>query len=60
MPLSQLNLAFMAASELMKQHNNGGAATRANVSTRDFGRPISAADVNKRNAAFWNDRSKAH
>lgn len=59
LPLSQLNLAFMAASELMKQHNNAGGA-RTSVSTRDFGRPISAADVNKRNAAFWKDRSNAH
>lgn len=59
LPLSQLNIAFMAASELMKQHNNGGGA-RANVSTKDFGRMISPAEINKRNAAFWNDRSKAH
>jgi hypothetical protein len=59
LPLSQLNLAFMAASELMKQHNNAGGL-RTNVSTRDFGKPLTAAEVNKRNAAFWNDRSKAH
>lgn len=60
LPLSQLNVAFLAASELLKQHNNGAGVTRANVSTRDFGRPITAADVNKRNAEFWKDRARAH
>lgn len=57
--LHQLNTAFIAASELMKQHNNAGGAVRVNVTTRDFGRPLSPADVNKRNAAFWNDRGRA-
>jgi len=56
LPVAVVNAAFMGASELMKQANNGNASRNA-ISTKDFGRVTTVADINKRNQEYWANRS---
>lgn len=51
-----VHAAFMGASQLMRAKNNDG--NRVAVTTRDFGKTQTVADINSRNKAFWSDRSK--
>ncbi|MDH0638204.1 DUF2213 domain-containing protein [Pseudomonas sp. GD03860] len=48
----QVSAAFTGASELARQRNNA-AGTRNSITTKDFGRTASVADINKRNREFW-------
>lgn len=50
-----LDAAFIGASELMRERNNAKGA-RSGVTTRDFGRAVTGADINARNKAFWANR----
>lgn len=47
-----LDAVFVGAAELMRAKNNASGA-RASVSTRDFGKTVTAADLNARNREFW-------
>lgn len=56
LPAGVVHATFMGASELMKAQNNGRAHDTA-AKTKDFGKPTTVADINKRNSQFWADRS---
>ncbi|WP_250538803.1 MULTISPECIES: DUF2213 domain-containing protein [unclassified Caballeronia] len=56
MPVALVHAAFMGASELMKAQNNARAHD-SSVTTKDFGKRSTVADLNKRNREFWADRS---
>lgn len=47
---------FVAASMLMGQQNNARGVRRG-VSTKDFGTVVTPAEINRRNAEFWNKQS---
>jgi len=47
-----LNIAFNGASELIKAHNNA-KGVRAGVSTKDFGKTVSIAQINAKNREFY-------
>ncbi len=47
-----LDAVFVGASELMRAKNNASGA-RSSVTTKDFGRVTSVADINARNREFW-------
>lgn len=52
-----VDTVFVAASEMAK-HRNNAKGSRHGIKTQDFGKaPVSLSDMNKRNAAFW-DQSK--
>jgi len=48
----QVAAAFTGASELARQRNNA-VGSRTSITTKDFGRTTSVADINKRNRDFW-------
>ncbi|MNP45698.1 hypothetical protein D3C76_1396430 [compost metagenome] len=48
----QVSAAFAGASELARQRNNA-VGSRNSITTKDFGRTTSVADINKRNREFW-------
>lgn len=50
-----LDALFSGAAELVKAKNNA-AGVRSAVTTKDFGRKVTPADINKRNAEFWASR----
>lgn len=50
-----LDAAFVGASEIIARENNSGFV-RLSIKTNDFGKPITVAEINKRNADFWNGR----
>lgn len=50
-----LDVLFSGASELVKAKNNA-AGVRSAVTTKDFGRKVTPADINKRNSEFWASR----
>lgn len=53
-----LSAVFTGAAELVRvQNNNSGV--RSGVTTKDFGRATSVADINARNREFW-DARRAH
>jgi uncharacterized protein len=56
LPPGVVHATFMGASELMKAQNNGRAHDSV-AKTKDFGKPTTVADINKRNSQFWADRS---
>lgn len=59
LPESTLDVAFIGASELIRQRNNAAGA-RSGISTQDFGRaPRSPAEINAANRQYWNDRAHA-
>lgn len=43
---------FNGSAELMKTRNND-SGVRSGITTQDFGRATTAADINRRNAEFW-------
>lgn len=50
-----LDAAFIGASEMLRERNNAKGA-RSGISTRDFGRVVTPADINARNEKFWASR----
>ncbi|WP_281659650.1 DUF2213 domain-containing protein [Microvirgula aerodenitrificans] len=52
MSASTIDTAFIGAAELIRIQNNA-AGSRTGITTRDFGRTTSVADINTRNAEFW-------
>lgn len=55
LPAAVVNAAFTGAAELPR-HRNNDDATRSAVTTRDFGRPASVADINRANREFHANR----
>lgn len=51
-----LDALFVAAAEIVRSANNA-RGVRSNVTTRDFGRRTSVADMNKRAAEVWSGRA---
>ncbi|WP_303678305.1 DUF2213 domain-containing protein [Ralstonia mannitolilytica] len=56
LPAALVHAAFMGASEMVKGQNNG-SASKAGVTTKDFGKARTVADINAANRKFWADRS---
>ncbi|KWN75800.1 DUF2213 domain-containing protein [Burkholderia ubonensis] len=56
MPARVVDTIFTGAAELMRATNNAGASS-GKVTTRDFGKPTSIADINERNRKFWAGQS---
>ena len=54
LPTPLVNAAFHAAAQIMKAGNN--ADLRASVTTRDFGKRSTVADINAANRKFWAER----
>ena len=52
-----LTSVFIGAAELMRERNNA-RGVRHSVTTRDFGRASTAADINARNREFWAGRAR--
>ena len=52
MSAATIDTAFIGAAELIRIQNNA-AGSRTGITTRDFGRTTSVADINTRNAEFW-------
>lgn len=52
LPYGLVNAAFIGAANAMKAKNND-ATHRVSVTTRDFGKPTTAADINARNREFY-------
>ena len=57
MPVHMVDSTFIAVSEMARRRNNT-ANTRDSVTTKDFGRQVSIADINAKNAKFWSDQRK--
>lgn len=56
LPAPIVNAAFIGASQVMRVQNNAGGV-RSGITTKDFGRATSTADLNARNREFWNNRT---
>ncbi|HDR9029902.1 TPA: DUF2213 domain-containing protein [Burkholderia vietnamiensis] len=56
MPARVLDTIFTGAAELMRVQNNAGASS-GKVTTRDFGKPTSIAEINERNRKFWSGQT---
>ena len=56
LPAGLVHAAFMGASEMIKAQNNGRAHDSV-AKTKDFGKPMSVADINAANRKYWADRS---
>ena len=52
LPYGLVNAAFIGAANAMKVKNND-VTHRVSVTTRDFGKPVTAADINARNREFY-------
>lgn len=52
----QVAAIFAGAAEVRRTQNNA-AGIRSGIGTRDFGGPVSAAEINARNRAYWDGRS---
>lgn len=50
-----LKTAFNGASELIRAHNNA-KGVRSGVTTKDFGKATTAADINAKNRALWGNK----
>ena len=57
MPVATLDAAFIAVSEMARRRNNT-ANTRDRVTVHDFGKAVSASDINAKNQAFWDKQRK--
>lgn len=55
LPQATVDAAFLGASVLMSQANNEGVI-KGRIATGDFGKPVTAASINKRNAEVWANR----
>ncbi|WP_322067541.1 DUF2213 domain-containing protein [Burkholderia cenocepacia] len=56
MPARVVDTIFTGAAELMRVKNNANASS-SKVTTRDFGKPTSIAEINERNRKFWAGQS---
>ncbi|MBU9369465.1 DUF2213 domain-containing protein [Burkholderia multivorans] len=56
MPAPVVDAIFTGAAELMRAKNNAGASS-GKVSTRDFGKVKTIADINEQNRKFWAGQS---
>lgn len=56
MKADQVAAIFAGAAEVRRTQNNA-AGIRSGIGTRDFGGPMSAAEINARNRAYWDGRS---
>lgn len=56
LPAGLVHAAFMGASEMIKAQNNGGAVN-VSITTKDFGKARTVADINAANRKYWADRS---
>lgn len=54
LPYALVNAAFHGAAAAMRVRNNDGAHARSISPTRDTGKPVSIADINKANREFYN------
>ena len=54
-PQATVDAAFLGASVLVSQKNNGNVL-RDRIPTGDFGKPVTPASINKRNAEVWANR----
>ena len=54
LPYALVNAAFHGAANAMRVRNNDGSHSRAVTPTRDAGKPVSIADINKANREFYN------
>jgi len=52
LPAALVHAAFMGASEMIKAQNNGAAA-KAGITTKDFGKARTVADINAANRKYW-------
>ncbi|CUJ41411.1 DUF2213 domain-containing protein [Achromobacter xylosoxidans] len=52
----QVAAIFAGAAEVRRTQNNA-AGIRSGITTRDFGGPVTAAEINARNRAHWDGRS---
>ncbi|MFU1948776.1 DUF2213 domain-containing protein, partial [Bordetella avium] len=52
----QVVAIFAGAAEVRRMQNNA-AGIRSGITTRDFGGPVTAAEINARNRAHWDGRS---
>lgn len=59
LPVAVVHSIFTGAAEMLRAANNG-ATTNVAVSTRDFGKPTSVAELNARHKAYWADRGSNH
>ena len=57
LPEATLDAMFVGVSELRAQKNALGFAGRAGVTTKDFGRVATAADINRANHEYWSGRN---
>ncbi|UXZ62331.1 hypothetical protein NUJ28_06330 [Burkholderia multivorans] len=56
MPAPVVDAIFTGAAELMRANNNAGSSS-GKVSTRDFGKVKTIADINEQNRKFWAGQS---
>ncbi|MDR9051710.1 DUF2213 domain-containing protein [Burkholderia multivorans] len=56
MPAPVVDAIFTGAAELMRAKNNAGSSS-GKVSTRDFGKVKTIADINEQNRKFWAGQS---
>ncbi|MCA8502170.1 DUF2213 domain-containing protein [Burkholderia multivorans] len=56
MPAQVVDAIFTGAAELMRAKNNAGSSS-GKVSTRDFGKVKTIADINEQNRKFWAGQS---
>ncbi|CAM2295294.1 DUF2213 domain-containing protein [Ralstonia mannitolilytica] len=52
LPAALVHAAFMGASEMVKAQNNG-ATSKTGITTKDFGKARTVADINAANRKFW-------
>lgn len=54
LPYALVNAAFHGAAAAMRVRNNDGVRNRSISPTRDAGKPVSIADINKANREYYN------
>ncbi|AZG13844.1 DUF2213 domain-containing protein [Cupriavidus pauculus] len=59
LPAALVHAAFMGASELVKAQNNSKSHSQA-VTTKDFGKARTVADINAANRKFWDRQGSAN
>ncbi|CAJ0895935.1 hypothetical protein R77569_04547 [Ralstonia mannitolilytica] len=52
LPAALVHAVFMGASEMVKAQNNG-ATSKTGITTKDFGKARTVADINAANRKFW-------
>lgn len=55
LPQATIDAAFLGASVLVSQRNNSGIL-KDKIATGDFGKPVTPASINRRNAEVWANR----